>query len=96
MGIKERKEREKRRRSNAILRAARRIVREKGVEGMTMNRVAELTELNKATLYSYFSNKDDLIDAIVYDGLVLLDKKLQECERQSGSGLEFYHRFKGK
>ena len=43
-----------------------------------MNQVADLTELNKATLYSYFSNKDDLIDAIVYDGLVLLEKELQK------------------
>ena len=88
MGIKERKEREKRRRSNAILRAARRIVREKGVEGMTMNRVAELTELNKATLYSYFSNKDDLIDAIVYEGLTTLEKLFQEVVSQPLNGLE--------
>ena len=88
MGIKERKQREKRRRGNAILNAAKRIIRERGVEGMTMNHVAELTELNKATLYSYFSNKDDLIDAIVYDGLILLDESLQERDRQSRSGLE--------
>ena len=88
MGIKERKQREKRRRSNAILNAAKRIIWDKGVEGLTMSQVAELTELNKATLYSYFSNKDDLIDAIVYDGLVLLDEDLQERERQSRSGLE--------
>jgi len=88
MGIKERKERERRRRSNAIRKAAKKIIREKGVEGLTMNQVAELTELNKATLYSYFDNKDDLIDAIVYDGLVLLEKRLEESDRKSASGLE--------
>jgi AcrR family transcriptional regulator len=88
MGIKERKEREKRRRRSAILKAAKRIIRENGVEGMSMNQVADLTELNKATLYSYFSNKDDLIDAVVYDGLVLLEKKLRESEHASASGLE--------
>jgi TetR/AcrR family transcriptional regulator len=87
MGIKERKEREKKRRRNAILNAAKTIIREKGVEGMTMNQVADLTELNKATLYSYFSNKDDLIDAVVYDGLILLEKDLQEHDEQSASGL---------
>jgi AcrR family transcriptional regulator len=87
MGIKERKERERKSRRNAILKAAKRIIGESGVEGMSMNQVAELTELNKATLYSYYSNKDDLIDAVVYDGLVLLEKKLQKCEEESAPGL---------
>lgn len=88
MGIKERKEREKSRRRNAILKAAKRIIGKNGVEGMSMNQVADLTELNKATLYSYFSNKDDLIDAIVYDGLILLEKKFQTNDKDSALGLE--------
>jgi AcrR family transcriptional regulator len=88
MGIKERKERERTRRSNAIRKAAKKIIREKGVESLTMNQVAELTELNKATLYSYFDNKEDLIDAIVYDGLVLLENRLERSDRKSASGLE--------
>ena len=53
-----------------------------------MNQVADLTELNKATLYSYFSNKDDLIDAIVYDGLVLLEKELQKADLEPAPGLK--------
>jgi len=88
MGIKERKEREKKRRRNAILNAAKRIIRQNGVEGMSMNQVADLTELNKATLYSYFSNKDDLIDAVVYDGLVLLEKELEKSDQDPGPGLQ--------
>jgi len=88
MGIKERKDREKSLRRNAILKAAKRIIRTNGVEGMSMNQVAELTELNKATLYCYFSNKDDLIDAIVYDGLILLEKKFQKSDESSDPGLE--------
>lgn len=86
MGVKERKEREKRRRKSAILKAAKKIIRERGVEGMSMNQVAELTELNKATLYSYFSNKDDLIDAIVYDGLILLEKEFKKSDHDSAPG----------
>ena len=73
MGTAERKERERLRRRNAILRAAKRIISTHGVEGMSMNQLADATELNKATLYLYFSDKDDLIDAIVYEGLVLLE-----------------------
>jgi len=88
MGIKERKEREKRRRMDAILKAAKRIIREHGLVGMSMNQVADLTELNKATLYSYFSNKDDLIDAIVYDGLILLEKIFQKTDMEPAPGLK--------
>ena len=88
MGIKERKEREKTSRRNAILAAAKEVVGKRGVEGMSMNHVAELTELNKATLYLYFSNKDDLIDAIVYEGLTLLEKTFQEMTDLSPPGLD--------
>lgn len=88
MGIQERKEREKRHRRNAILKAAKKIVGERGVEGMSMNQVADLTELNKATLYSYFANKDDLIDAIVYEGLSLLERKFNKRGQDQVSGLE--------
>lgn len=88
MGIKERKEREKRSRRDAILQATKKIVEEKGVEGMSMNQVADLTELNKATLYSYFSNKDDLIDAIVFEGLILLEKEFQKSDQESAQGLD--------
>ncbi len=88
MGVKERKERERRSRSRAILEAAKKLVAEYGVEGMSMNQVADLTELNKATLYSYFSNKDDLIDAIVYEGLELLEKEFRTCAEGAASGLE--------
>ena len=53
-----------------------------------MNQIADLTELNKATLYLYFSNKDDLIDALVYEGLMMLERKFQEADQHSTSGLE--------
>ena len=88
MGIAERKEREKKQRRKAILQAGKKLISKLGVEGMSMNQLAESTELNKATLYLYFSNKDDLVDAIVYEGLLLLEKKFQEFDTVSLSGLE--------
>ena len=88
MGIAERKEREKMQRRKAIIQAGKKLISKLGVDGMSMNQLAESTELNKATLYLYFSNKDDLIDAIVYEGLLLLEKKFRDIERQSISGLE--------
>ena len=53
-----------------------------------MNQLAESTELNKATLYLYFRDKDDLIDAVVYEGLVLLEKEYQQAGPRTRSGLE--------
>jgi len=88
VGIKERKEREKGNRRREIIKSAKKIILKHGVEGMSMNQVADLTELNKATLYLYFSSKDDLIDALVYEGLVILEKEFQEVDQPSRSGLD--------
>jgi AcrR family transcriptional regulator len=88
MGIAERRSREKEQRRRAIIKAAKRLIVKHGVEGMSMNQLAEATELNKATLYLYFSDKDDLIDAVVYDGLALLEKEQQKSDRRKLSGLE--------
>lgn len=88
MGIAERKQREKKHRKKSIISSAKKIIKKSGVEGMSMNQLAELTELNKATLYLYFGNKDDLIDAIVYEGLLLLEKEFQKVADESESGLD--------
>ena len=88
MGITERRSREKDERRNAILKAAKSLIVRHGVEGMSMNQLAESTELNKATLYLYFKDKDDLVDAVVYEGLVLLEKEYQQADRQALSGLD--------
>ena len=88
MGITERRSREKDRRRNSILKAAKSLIARHGVEGMSMNQLAESTELNKATLYLYFEDKDDLVDAVVHEGLVLLEKEHQEADRPALSGFD--------
>ena len=88
MGIPERRSREKAGRRNAILKAAKSLIARYGVEGMSMNQLAESTELNKATLYLYFEDKDDLVDAVVYEGLVFLEKEHQEADRPALSGFD--------
>lgn len=88
MGIAERKMREKSQRSQAILKAAKRLILKHGVEGMSMNLLAEATELNKATLYLYFKDKDDLVDAVAYEGLTLLEEEFEKADRGLPSGFE--------
>ena len=88
MGIAERKHRERLQRRDAILKAAKRLISKHGVEGMSMNQLADATELNKATIYLYFHDKDDLVDAVVYEGLVLLEIKYEDMDRRGLSGLQ--------
>ena len=67
MGVKERKQREKDQRRREILVAARDVVMLEGPAALTMDRVAEVTELSKGTLYLYFPSRADLLGNLVLD-----------------------------
>ena len=60
MGIQERKEREKERRRQQIMVAAKRVFSVKGFSKATMEDIAKEAELSPGTLYLYFKNKDEL------------------------------------
>lgn len=51
------------RRKAEIVRTATRILTESGYQGMSLEDVAEQTDIAKATLYHYFSSKDALVAA---------------------------------
>ena len=60
MGIQERKEREKERRRQQIMVAAKRVFSDKGFSKATMEDIAQEAELSPGTLYLYFKNKEEL------------------------------------
>jgi AcrR family transcriptional regulator len=60
MGIQERKERERERRQQQIIVAAKRVFSEKGFNKATMEDIANEAELSPGTLYLYFKNKEEL------------------------------------
>jgi AcrR family transcriptional regulator len=60
MGIQERKEREKERRRQQIMVAAKRVFSERGFTKATMEDIAQEAELSPGTLYLYFKNKEEL------------------------------------
>ena len=60
MGIYERKERERERRRQQIIVAAKRVFSKKGFTRATMEDIAHEAELSPGTLYLYFKNKDEL------------------------------------
>ena len=66
MGNQERKEREKERRRQQIMVAAKRVFSDKGFNKATMEDIAQEAELSPGTLYLYFKTKDEIfVNAIV-------------------------------
>jgi TetR/AcrR family transcriptional regulator, repressor of fatR-cypB operon len=56
-----RKELERLRRRNDILKAARELFLTKGFVNATLEEVAQLAEFGKGTIYNYFANKEELL-----------------------------------
>jgi len=82
MGVAERKEREKEQRRQEIISAAEKIFFKKGIDNSTMDDVAEQAELSKATLYLYFSSKDEIYSAIFSKSQEKLFKIIQDATDQ--------------
>lgn len=66
---KGRREREKRRRREDIIRAAEKLFDQKGYEAVTIQEIARRTELGKGTIYLYFQSKDELFLAVCAKGI---------------------------
>lgn len=66
MGVAERREREKQHRREHAVEAAMEIYDEEGYYSITMDKIAERSEISRAALYLYFKNKDEIfISAIM-------------------------------
>lgn len=65
MGITERKEREKAEMRETILNAAREIVNNSGVDGISIRKIAGMIEYSPAIIYHYFKNKEEIIEILI-------------------------------
>lgn len=63
----------------SILAAAERLFSEKGTEGTTMDDIAREAEYSKATLYVYFQSKEEIVGAILLNGLAMLKKRVRQA-----------------
>jgi AcrR family transcriptional regulator len=81
MGTGERREREKERRRQEILAAARTLFFRHGFAGTTMPEVARGAELAPGTLYLYFPSKDALYAELLVEGYELLLAQLRRVSR---------------
>jgi len=83
MGIRERKEREKERRRQQIIVAAKRIFSAKGFNKATMEDIAKEAELSPGTIYLYFKNKDELYASLSIRILQHLNIRLEHVKNQN-------------
>jgi len=83
MGIKERKEREKERRRQQIIVAAKRIFSAKGFNKATMEDIAKEAEISPGTIYIYFKNKDELYASLSIRILQHLNIRLEHVKNQN-------------
>ena len=63
----------------SILAVAERLFTEKGVDGTTMDDIAREAEYSKATLYVYFQSKEEIVGAILLNGMAMLKKRLRQA-----------------
>jgi AcrR family transcriptional regulator len=84
MGIQERKEREKERRRQQIIVAAKRVFSEKGFNKATMEDIAKEAELSPGTLYLYFKNKEELYASLSLRILQYLHIRVSHVNKEPG------------
>jgi AcrR family transcriptional regulator len=82
MGIQERKEREKERRRQQIIVAAKRVFSQKGFNKATMEDIAKEAELSPGTLYLYFKNKEELYASLSLRILQYLHIRVEHVNKE--------------
>ena len=83
MSTAERRAREKQRRRQEILQAARSEFFERGFHNPTVDDVAARAEVSKGTIYLYFESKEEILAHLLVEGLDHLLKDMQAaCQAQ--------------
>jgi AcrR family transcriptional regulator len=100
MGIADRRRREKEQRKTEITDAAERLFFARSYEDVSMDDIAREVELNKATIYLYFKNKETLFATIVLRGIRILKESYTGCMEKEVPGIvkvvlmgQAYYRF---
>jgi AcrR family transcriptional regulator len=86
LGVKERKERERHRRSNDILEAARRMFEAKGFLNTTLQDVAKEAEISVGLIYRYFQSKEDIFASLALKGAEQFDRQIGEILERAAAG----------
>ena len=87
MGTAERRQREKEQRKKEILDAGESLFFSQSYEDVSMEEIARRVELNKATIYRYFENKEALYATIVVRGIRIMEEKFRACMEKKAPGI---------
>ncbi len=71
-----------------ILDAARDLLFESGYAGITMRKVADQIGYSATSIYLHFRDKDDLLHALIDDGMTRLSQAIGEAYNEDGTPLE--------
>lgn len=74
-----------------ILQTAERLFMEQSVEGTTMDDIAREAEYSKATLYVYFKNKEEIVNAIVLKSMEQLRDNIHQAIEQAADWTDGYY-----
>ena len=77
MPISQRQLEERKMRKDRILDGALEVFKEKGLEGATMDEIANSSGFGKATLYYYFKSKEDVLSEILNEGWMKIWESLE-------------------
>jgi len=83
-----RKQRELHEREQLILDTAQVILREDGIQGLTMERVASEIEYSKGTVYNHFSSKEEIISGISCRCSINIVEMFNRAKNYSGNHRE--------
>ena len=85
MSISNRQLEERKGRQDRILSGALNVFKEKGLEGATMDEIANASGFGKATLYYYFKSKEDVFSAILVEGWEKIWESLEPIVAENSS-----------
>ncbi len=88
MGVKERREREKKFLRQEILDAASELFVRDGFEQVSMRRIAEKIEYSPTTIYLYFQDKAELLESVCKETFSRLMQRLTRILEQPGDPLD--------
>ncbi|UTB32280.1 MAG: TetR/AcrR family transcriptional regulator [Methanobacterium sp. ERen5] len=91
MSITNWRAREKQQRKDDILDAAEKLFFSKGYDNISMNDIAKEVGLNRATIYLYFDNKEELCLAIVLRGVQILNKLIKNQVKTATHSKKYMH-----
>ena len=75
------RERRQQRTQHAIIEAARQIIRETGIDGLSMRAIADRIDYSPAGLYEYFGSKEEIVAAVCAQNFARFAQRLAQVDK---------------